>query len=391
MRLGIDASNVVVGGGLTHLCEILRHTDARDHGFSKVVVWCGRVGKNAITPQPWLEVVEIPELNGGLLTRALWQYRSLPKLAQESCDILFSPGGRISRGFKPVVTMFQNMLPFSPVERARYGFGKMWLRLRLLQTLQKNSFRDADGVIYLTDYARQTVMQAIDNRPKGMHTVIAHGINPDFYHEPRQAFFPDSYDESSPFNLLYVSTIDVYKHQWHVAEAVAALRAEGLPVSVTFAGTSYEPSRQRLSAAIKTLDPNGAFLHFPGAIPYTELGRHYANADAFVFASSCENLPIILLEAMAAGLPIACSEFPPMPSVLRDAGILFNPLKPSSIADAIRKLFLEPELRRKIAQKAYENAAAYSWQNCANETFKFLAAVCGAAGSNSGSNAKANQ
>ena len=58
----------------------------------------------------------------------------------------------------------------------------------------------------------------------------------------------------------------------------------------------------------------------PAALP-----EHLREAELFVFASSCENLPNILIEGMAAGLPIACSRRPPMPEVLGDAGESFDP------------------------------------------------------------------
>ena len=60
-------------------------------------------------------------------------------------------------------------------------------------------------------------------------------------------------------------------------------------------------------------------------IPYHELHSEYKDADLGVFASSCENLPIILIEKMASGLPIACSNKGPMPEVLGSAGVYFDP------------------------------------------------------------------
>ena len=62
------------------------------------------------------------------------------------------------------------------------------------------------------------------------------------------------------------------------------------------------------------------------------------NSDLFVFASSCENMPNTLLEAMSTGLPIACSFRGPMIEVLKDGGLYFNPEEPSSIEFAISEL-----------------------------------------------------
>ncbi len=86
-------------------------------------------------------------------------------------------------------------------------------------------------------------------------------------------------------------------------------------------------------------------------------------------------MPNILLEGMAAGLPIACSDRGPMPEVLGDAGVYFNPEDPASIAKAIRHLIESPELREQKAQAAFQRAQQYSWARCAEETFGFLVCV----------------
>jgi glycosyltransferase involved in cell wall biosynthesis len=95
----------------------------------------------------------------------------------------------------------------------------------------------------------------------------------------------------------------------------------------------------------------------------------------FVFASSCENMPSTLIEAMASGLPIACSDRGPMPEVLQDGGTYFDPEDPASIAAAIGELLQSPERRRSAAARARALAARYSWARCADETWSFLAGV----------------
>ena len=122
-------------------------------------------------------------------------------------------------------------------------------------------------------------------------------------------------------------------------------------------------------------DPEGRFLLYHGAVPFSEMHAYYQNADAFVFASSCENLPNILLEAMAAGLPIACSDRGPMPEVLGNGGVYFDPLKPEQIAAALRLLIDRPDRADEFARTAYDRARTYSWTACARDTFGFIAEV----------------
>jgi glycosyltransferase involved in cell wall biosynthesis len=78
---------------------------------------------------------------------------------------------------------------------------------------------------------------------------------------------------------------------------------------------------------------------------------------------------------MVSGLPVACSNKGPMPEVLGDAGIYFDPESPVEIAAAIRQYLDSTELRTAHALASYQRAKQYSWARCANETFSFLAAM----------------
>jgi glycosyltransferase involved in cell wall biosynthesis len=121
-----------------------------------------------------------------------------------------------------------------------------------------------------------------------------------------------------------------------------------------------------------------AVIGYLGAVPYQDLHRLYGATDMCVFASSYETISNILLEGMASGLPIACSDRGPMPEVLGDAGLYFDHEDVGSITSAIRRLIVSPELRSEMAQAAFERMGGYSWRRCADETFGFLAEVAGA-------------
>jgi glycosyltransferase involved in cell wall biosynthesis len=86
-------------------------------------------------------------------------------------------------------------------------------------------------------------------------------------------------------------------------------------------------------------------------------------------------MPVTLVEAMAIGLPIACSNSGPMPEVLADGGVFFNANDASSIAAAIEQIILSPELRLTITKQAKILSQQYSWKRCADETFAFIADV----------------
>ena len=376
MRLGIDASNIRVGGGITHLSEVLKCVQPNDYGFKKVIVWGGAKPLSTLCNRSWLEKICVPVLNRRLPCRIWWQQIVLSKLLdQNHCDLLFSPGGTLPQHISvPAVTMSQNMVPFEQKEAARYKAVSMRARFKLLNIVQGMSFQKADGIIFLTEYAKKTVYAQLKTKPL-QTAIVPHGISKDFFLPPRIQKPLDSYSPDSPFHLLYVSTVDVYKHQWHVAEAVAALREKGFPVVIDFVGSSYPQAMSIFKNIVQNVCPDGSFINYKGFMPYNKLPEVYHKADAFVFASSCENMPNILLEAMAAGLPIACSNRGPMPEVLENAGVYFDPESPHEIAKALRTMVESPVLRKHCALTSYNRAKKYSWECCARETFSFLSEV----------------
>ena len=375
MRLGIDASNLRGGGGVTHICELMRVAQPEEHGIDKVILWSNRATLDRIPDKPWLEKVHEPVLDSPLPLRLWWRRMKLPKLATANCDLLFTPGGGSAEVTMPCVTMSRNLLPHEPKEMRRYGLSWMFLRVFLLRFSHRRSLRKADGTIFLTEYARAAVVNQLPGGLRGRSTIIPHGIAEHFRRPPRPQKPFDQYSMAQPFRWLYVSIIDVYKHQWHVAKAVALLRQQGFPVTLDLIGPAYPPALDRLLKVIHEVDPAGEYIRYSGGMPYSELTEYYSNADGFVFASSCETFGQILVEAMASGLPIACSNRSAMPELLGDAGLYFDPEEPSEIASALRSLMRNHELREHCASLAHERAKLYSWERCAQETFSFISAT----------------
>lgn len=371
LTIGIDASSLA-GGGRTHLGGVLGCATPEAFGITRVRVWARQDFLDGMPDRPWLERVSLPAIEGPRWRRLLWQRFGLRR-ALADCDLFWSPGAFLPFSFDPTVVMTQNSLLFDLDEQARYRFSWVWLRLRVLRRSQLRSVRRAAGVIFLTDWGETLVRDAV--AVPGLTRVIPHGIDERFLADPRPQHPLSEYSAERPMRLVYVSIIDLYKHQWNVARAVADLRAEGLPLEIRFVGPAYPPALARFERTLDALDPERRFLHYDGPVPYESLPDQYAASDVCVFASTCENLPNILLEAMGSAMPIACSDRSPMREVIEDAGVAFDPESTASIANAIRTLAGDPDLRARCARRARELAAPYTWQRCSDETFRFLAEV----------------
>ncbi len=373
MILGIDASNVRAGGGLSYFAEMMRNADPPAHGIERAIVWGSRQILEGLAPRDWLEVRNDPLLQKTHLHRLYWQFAIFPRVAQE-VDVVFAPGSNAPFTTHPLVSLSQNMLPFDYREMFRFGASSMTVRYLILRASQKRSFRRSDGVIFLSQYAHDAIREQVEL--SAQTAIIPHGISDSFCRPPIAARKIEDCSKAAPFRFLYASIINVYKHQWTVAEAVTRLRNKGYPVEVDFVGPGYAPAVKRLEDTLQRLDPERQFLHYRGAIPDKDLHEIYHLADLFVFASSCENLPNIMIEAMSAGLPIASSRRPPMPVVLGEAGVYFDHEDIDEIARVLEALMLDPEERFALATAAYERSLPYSWQHCAERTMGFIADVC---------------
>jgi glycosyltransferase involved in cell wall biosynthesis len=226
----------------------------------------------------------------------------------------------------------------------------------------------ADGVIFLTNYAARIIQGATGELRR--LSVIPHGVGADF----KQTTTAGVWSEEPGRNIrcLYVSNTAMYKHQWVVVRAIGELRNRGHNVSLLLAGGGIGQAQILLDEEIARTDPQRVFIETIGFVRHEEIPILLSKADLFIFASSCENMPNTLVEAMASGLPIACSDRGPMPEVLKNGGVYFDPENSDSILAAIEAIILNKELRISTAKRAKELSEQYSWARCARETWDFL-------------------
>jgi glycosyltransferase involved in cell wall biosynthesis len=373
MIIGIDASRNRSGGAKAHLIGILAYLDPSLHDIQKIHVWAFRSLLMDIPDRPWLVKHSPPQLEGSLVKQLWWQAAYLAGEARRvGCDILFATDASTLCRFSPLVVLSQDLLSYEPGLMQSYPWGKARLRLEAIKIVQNLAFRRAAGVLFLTSYASRLVQQACGSLPRT--SLAAHGINDEFLRIGGQLPICDNWDNQKEINCIYVSNTDMYKHQWNVVEAVRRLRDLGHAIKLTLIGGTGE-AQWLLEQSIDKWDPERTFVRQWEFIRHQELPSHLAASQIFLFASSCENLPITLLEGMAAALPIACSNRGPMPEILGKGGVYFNPDDVPSIANALMQLLKNPNLRMEVATEARSIAARYTWKNCSNLTFEFIRSI----------------
>ncbi len=371
MKIGIDATNIRSGGGLSHLKGILSDAEPEKEGINQVTVWSSTQTLTQLPDKSWLEKKSHPWLNRNFVWSFLFQIFLMGRTAKkEGYSILFVPGGTFLGRFEPVVSMSRNMLPFQKSESQRYKKKLDRLRFALLKITQSWTLKRSTGIIFLTNFAKDTLLNQI--RLKNS-TIIPHGIDPAFIQAPKEQKEINLYNYNKPFKLLYVSVIAPYKHQWNVAQAIMRLRKDGYPIELDLVGNSVSESLVKLKETL--VDSADNTVNYLGSKSHKQVAELYKRADAAIFASSCENMPNILIESMAAGLPIASSNMGPMPEVLGSAGFYFNPLNCDEIYLAVKEMLESPSLRLEKAEASFAKSSSYTWKDCAAKTFAYLAHI----------------
>jgi len=98
----------------------------------------------------------------------------------------------------------------------------------------------------------------------------------------------------------------------------------------------------------------------------------YARAAACVIPSTFEGFGMPVLEALAAGIPTACSDIPPLRESAGDAALFFDPLDENAIAAALDRITEDELLRRALAQSGPQQARLFTWENTARKTLEIL-------------------
>jgi glycosyltransferase involved in cell wall biosynthesis len=372
MNLGIDASTVGSGGAQRHLIEILNCFNPCEHGFSKIKIWGPQSILDQIPNTEYLIKFSHPLLNTGLFNRIFWQLFFRDNQFKGNIDVLINPFGTYLGNFRPYITMSQNMLVFDKEEQKRFGFSFYRLKFKLLFYIQRASFNNAQGLIFLSEYAKKNIEKYVDYS-KCKTSIIHHGISAVFIKEPAEQLSISNYSLQNPYEFLYVSTVFGYKHQLQVVEVISRLRKKGYPVIIKLVGgIGQKKIGKMLQKKCNSIDPEKDFIIWHQHVDLKGVVSYYHNCDGFIFASSCENMPNILIEAMASGLPIACSSSNPMHEFLEEAGLYFDPSNLDELEEVLEKMLNNKGLRTEISHRAFTNSKKYSWAVCANKTFDFL-------------------
>jgi glycosyltransferase involved in cell wall biosynthesis len=151
-----------------------------------------------------------------------------------------------------------------------------------------------------------------------------------------------------PLRLLSVGRLAPAKGQLLLVQACARLHRDGLPFELTVVGDG--PDRARLQREVGRMGLAGR-VRFTGALNQAEVQAELARADAFVLPSLAEGIPVVLMEAMASGLPCVTTPVNGIPELIQHdrTGLLAAPGDPQALAEQLARLLTDAGLRERLA------------------------------------------
>jgi glycosyltransferase involved in cell wall biosynthesis len=211
----------------------------------------------------------------------------------------------------------------------------------------------ATFVATVSQYGMSQVMNASD--PTHWHKIVALplGVDVDAFRPLRSS----QRDCSEPFRLLSVGRLSAPKGYPVLIEAVVLLRARRRNVRLTLVGEGPERAALEKLIALRRL---GDSVRLAGACNHERVVGYYESSEAFVLSSFLEGVPVVLMEAMAMGLPCVATWITGIPELIESGseGLLVPPASASAIADAVERLIDDPATARRLGSAARRKVVA---------------------------------
>ncbi len=356
VRIGVNALYLIpggVGGTEIYLRELLAALAVVDTTNEYLIFTNHETGSDLVPRQAnflWkpqaVRAVRRP-------ARILWEQVVLPlEAGRYRLDVLFNPGFTA-----PLLAPCPCVTTFHDLQHKRHPEHFRWFDLPFWRFLLWAAAHRSRRLIAVSEATRADLLRFY-LLPQEKIVVIPHGVNPEFFGLDRSRMEP---------YLLCVSTLHPHKNLERLIRAYA--RGNRVRKLVLAGMRGFQ------TAAIERLIQDlgiGDAVKLTGWVPREELLRLYQRAYAFVYPSTFEGFGIPVLEALASGIPVACSSIPPLREVAGEAALLFDPLDEDSIREALDRICTDDALRARLATAGPERAKQFTWRRAAELTFQTI-------------------
>lgn len=298
------------------------------------------------------------------------QIRMPRYLADEGIEVFHSPNYMIPfrafprkrTGFVRCVVTIHDVIPlkfpqYTPRARKNRVPGLFWYIMR--QAVSR-----ADAVIVVSECSRRDLIEKLHIPPdrQSVIFVVPNGVAAELFcmaRVPRP--------ESAPRTILYVGRFDPYKNVTGLVEIFHKVRSRApFDVRLLVIGAPDprypEPFEKARELGIES------FIEWRGHQQPEELAEAYATADVLVLPSRYEGFGLTVLEAMACGTPVVCSNRGSLPEVVGDAAVMHDPDDLAGFAEAVLKVLNDSRWAEELARRGRTRARHFTWARAAQVT-----------------------
>jgi glycosyltransferase involved in cell wall biosynthesis len=253
-----------------------------------------------------------------------------------------------------------------PVERPKRILDRLLLRLSLLGLCR------VDRIIAVSHATGRSLSERLGIEQERIQ-VIYEGVDRDEFRplpEARQ-LLQERFQlgqRSGAFDLLYVGNEFPRKNLKTLLEALAILKRDRIPFRLIKVGSAgSQECRSAFLRQVSDVDLIDSVL-IVGEVDEANLPLFYNAADLLVLPSHIEGFGLPVLEAMACGTPVVCSDAGALPEVVGDAGLLASPYDARGLAEAMEGVLRDTNLRRTLIEKGLRRSQYFSWRKATEAT-----------------------
>jgi glycosyltransferase involved in cell wall biosynthesis len=224
-----------------------------------------------------------------------------------------------------------------------------------------------DTVMTVSQASKADIVHYMNIATEKVHVAYA-GVSPDYRPVPNEKVAKTRARYSLPEGyILFVGSIEEQrKNLRRLLQAYALLREAGATPPLVIVG-ARKWKYKRIIEKVSSINPEQHVI-LTGYVPEPDLPALYAGASVFVFPSLYEGFGLPPLEAMACGTPVVCSNASSLPEVVGDAAMTVDPYDVEALADAIRQVLSDANLRDELRGKGLKQARRFTWERTAWQT-----------------------
>ena len=370
MRIAIQAADLDaprIDGTRVYITQCLKYFGHLDSA-SDFLIYHKKDFNPQLAPPDFSNYKIITKPLSHLWTQTVFAYN----LAKDKPDVLWMPMHNVPiirrKKMKTVVTIHDLAFKYFPETFTKKDLFKINLLTRLAVTL-------ADKIITISESSKKDILKFYPRVKEENIKVIYHGFDPDVFAGERNAEkeleIKNKYGIAGPY-LLYIGAIQPRKNLEVLIEAFDKIKGNNADLQLVLVGEKAWLSDGVFKKIAASRYKNDILC--PGRVDFETLGHLLRGAEIFVFPSLYEGFGIPVLEAFAARVPVVCADNSSLPEVGGDAAVYFSGQNSEDLAEKIRKLVADENLRKTCVEKGLERIKKFSWEKCSQETLEYLKA-----------------